>query len=44
MKSPIKPFKAPAAAAPWIDKNVLEKAKAASKKASGNTKNQTNIN
>ncbi len=39
MQSPIKPFKAPAAKAPWIGKNVLENAKAASQKASGNTKN-----
>ena len=39
MKSPIKPFKVPVAAAPWIGKNVLKNAKAASQKASGNTKN-----
>lgn len=39
MKSPIKPFKSPAAKAPWIGKNVLKNAKAASQKASGNTKN-----
>ena len=39
MKSPIKPFRAPAAKAPWIGKNVLKNAKAASQKASGSTKN-----
>lgn len=38
MKSPIKPFKAPAAKAPWIGRSILENAKAASYKASGNTK------
>lgn len=39
MKSPIKPFKAPAQKAPWIGKSVLKNAKAADHKASGNTKN-----
>lgn len=38
MKSPIKPFKAKAAKAPWIGRSILENAKAASQKASGNTK------
>ena len=39
MQSPIKPFKVPAQKAPWIGKSVLENAKAADHKASGNTKN-----
>ena len=38
MKSPIKPFKVPTAKAPWCGKCILENAKAASQKASGNTK------
>lgn len=40
MKSPIKPFKAASAKAPWLSVNVLEKVKAASKKpaASGKVK------
>ena len=38
MKSPIKPFKAPATTAPWIGKMILPNEKAASQKASGNRK------